>query len=171
MVAEESDMSRFRVVRRRDNVVENDQAKEVNSMVRVRKVAGFVALVGLVLGFASVTDAAHSAQHRKSQARGEREITGRVGKEQMALQGSVVSVSPNVGFIVLRHGSGAGAEEIPVEIDSKTSLMRGGQRASIDTIRQGDRVRVEYSGSPGDVSKQVQVNPGAATRTGARKRT
>jgi hypothetical protein len=79
-------------------------------------------------------------------------------------------VSPNVGFIVIRHGAGAGAEEIPVEIDSKTSLMRGGQRASLDAIRPGDRVRVEYSGSPGDVSKQVQVNPGAAARTGAKRR-
>jgi hypothetical protein len=149
-------------------VVLNDQAKEVNNMVSVRKVAGLVALVGLVLGLASVTDA---SQHRRSQPRGEREITGRVGKPEMILQGSVVSVSPKDGFIVLRHGRGAGAEEIPVEIDSKTSLMRGGQRASLDAVRPGDRVRVEYSGSPGDVSKQVQVNPGTAARTGARRGT
>jgi hypothetical protein len=133
-------------------------------MVSVGKIAGFIALLGLVLGFASVAVAAHGKPH----ARGEREITGRVGKPEMALQGSVASVSPNVGFIVIRHGAGAAAEEIPVEIDSKTSLMRGGQRASIDTLRAGDRVKVMYSGSPGDVSKRVEVSPGPAMRTGTR---
>jgi hypothetical protein len=137
-------------------------------MVSVRNVAGLIALVGLVLGLAAVADA---SQHRKSAGRGEREVTGRVGKPEMVLQGTVTSVNPSVGFIVLRHGSGAGAEEIPVEIDSKTALMRGGQRASVDTLKAGDRVKVMYSGSPGDVSKRVEVGPGTAMRTGSKKRT
>jgi hypothetical protein len=138
-------------------------------MVSVRNVAGLIALVGLVLGLAAVADAAHGGAHKKSSARGEREVTGRVGKPEMVLQGTVTSVSPSVGFIVLRHGSGAGAEEIPVEIDSRTALMRGGQRASVDTLKAGDRVKVMYSGSPGDVSKRVEVGPGTAMRRGSKK--
>jgi hypothetical protein len=135
-------------------------------MVSVRNIAGLIALVGLVLGLASVTDA---SQHKKSQPRGEREVTGRVGKPEMVLQGTVASVDPRVGFIVLRHGAGSRAEDIPVEIDSKTTLMRGGQRASIDTVKPGDRVKVMYTGSPGDVSKRVELAPGTAMRTGSKK--
>jgi len=62
--------------------------------------------------------------------------------------------------MVLRKGSGSAAEEIPVEIDAKTTLMRAGQRVSLDALRPGDRVTIHYSGQPGDVSKTVDVNPG-----------
>ncbi len=130
-------------------------------MVSVRNVAVFIALVGLLFGLASVGEA---ARHKKSQPHqrgtGQREMTGRVGAPEMILRGPVASVDPNVGFMVLRKGSGSAAEEIPVEIDAKTTLMRAGQRVSLDALRPGDRVTIHYSGQPGDVSKTVDVNPG-----------
>jgi hypothetical protein len=80
----------------------------------------------------------------------------------------VLSVSPATGFIVIRHGAGRDAEEIPVEIDRQTTLMRGGRSTNIDDIRVGDRVRVRYSGQIGDVSKTVEVVGGSGARRGAR---
>jgi hypothetical protein len=130
-------------------------------MVSFRKVAVFIALVGLMFGLAGVADAAHTPSHKKSRAAAP-EITGRYGKPEMTLQGPVVSVSPATGFIVIRQGAGRDAEEIPVEIDNKTTLTRAGKRASIDEVRTGERVRIEYSGSPGDVSKTVEVMAGRA---------
>jgi hypothetical protein len=138
-------------------------------MVSFRKVAVFIALVGLMFGLTGMADAAHTKAHR-AQARptGEGvEMTGRRGKPEMILQGPVASVSPATGFIVIRHGAGKDAEEIPVEIDSKTNLVRAGGRGNIDEIRAGDRVRISYSGQPGDVSKTVEVMAGAGTRPGA----
>ena len=133
-------------------------------MVSVRNVAVFIALMGLLFGLASA-DAA--TRHRRSQARqratGQREITGRVGAPEMVLRGPVASVDPNTGFLVMRRGSGSAAEEIPVEIDNKTTLMRAGQRVSVDAIRPGDSVAIHYAGQPGDVTKTVDVNPGRGT--------
>jgi hypothetical protein len=140
-------------------------------MVSFRKVAVFIALVGLMFGLAGVADAAHTRAHRaQTKPTGDGvEMTGRRGKPEMILQGPVASVNPATGFIVIRHGAGKDAEEIPVEIDSKTSLMRAGRRANIDEIRAGDRVKISYSGQPGDVSKTVDVMTGAGMRPGAGK--
>jgi hypothetical protein len=137
-------------------------------MLSFRKVAVFIAAGGLMVGLAGVADAAHTPSHRRSTGQGT-EITGRQGKPEMILQGPVVSVSPATGFIVIQHGAGKNAEEIPVEIDSRTSLLKAGKRASIDEIRTGDRVKISYSGQPGDVSKTVDVTGGPGART--RKRT
>src|SRR5690606_19408958 len=115
---------------------------------------------GLIVGLISVADA---SQHQGARS-GQREITGRVGAPEMVLRGPVVSVSPDVGFLVMRMGSGRDAEEIPVEIDARTTLTRAGRSASITDVQPGDRVVVRYSGSPGDVSKTVEVAPGRATR-------
>jgi hypothetical protein len=138
-------------------------------MVSFRKGIVFIGFVGLMFGLASMADAAHTRAHRaqpKSRAEGV-EITGRRGKPEMILQGPVASVSPATGFIVIRHGAGKDAEEIPVEIDSKTNLMRAGRSSNIDEIRAGDRVRISYSGQPGDVSKTVEVMGGRGVRPGA----
>src|SRR5919108_1842489 len=130
-------------------------------MVSVRNIAVFIALVGLLFGLAGVGEA---AQHRRSQVRhrgaGEREITGRVGAPEMILRGPVASVDSSTGFLVMRRGTGSAAEEIPVEVDAKTTLMRAGQRVSVDAIRPGDRVTIHYAGQPGDVTKTVDVSPG-----------
>jgi hypothetical protein len=87
----------------------------------------------------------------------------------MILRGPVASVDPNVGFLVLQKGSGSAAEEIPVEIDAKTTLMRAGQRVSLDAVRPGDRVTIHYSGQPGDVTKTVEVTPGKGAPAKAMK--
>jgi hypothetical protein len=136
-------------------------------MVSFRKMAVFIALAGLMVGLVSIADAAR----RGRPPSGEREITGRVGKPEMVLQGPVVSVEPNVGFLVMRHGAGKEAEEIPVEIDAKTTLRRAGASASLSEVRPGDRVTIHYSGQPGDVSKTVDVAPGSAARPARRART
>ena len=132
-------------------------------MLSFRNIAVFIAVVGLMCGLVSVVNAAHTPSHRRSGA----EITGRQGKPEMILTGPVLSVSPTTGFIVIRHGAGKDAEEIPVEIDSRTTATRGGSSVGIDQIQEGDRVRIRYSGTPGDVTKTVEVTGGS--RTGSRR--
>jgi hypothetical protein len=136
-------------------------------MVNFRKVAVFLGVVGLLFGIASMVDAAHTKAH-KQQASADPEMRGGPGKPEMILQGPVLAVSPATGFIVIRHGGGRDAEEIPVELDSRTTLMKAGRRASIDEIRVGDRVKVRYSGQVGDVTKMVDVMGGAPMRRGDR---
>jgi len=131
-------------------------------MVYFRNIAVFTACAALTLGFVGIVDAA-STKSRRSQSA---EITGRQGNAEMILNGPVVSVSPATGFVVIRHGAGQAAEEIPVEIDSRTTLTRGGSRVSIDEVKVGDRLRVRYSGSPGDVTKTVEVVSGPSMRSG-----
>jgi hypothetical protein len=136
-------------------------------MVRFRKVAVFMGVVALMFGVASIVDAAHTKAHRSASAEPE-EMRGGPGKPEMILQGPVLSVSPATGFIVIRHGAGRDPEEIPIEIDRKTTLMRGGRSANIDDIKVGDRVKVRYSGQVGDVSKTIDVMTGPSTRRGTR---
>jgi hypothetical protein len=138
-------------------------------MLSFRKVAVFIALAGLMFGLVSVADAAHTKSHKKSKSRSASEgaeMTGRRGAPEMILSGPVASVSPASGFIVIRHGAGRNAEEIPVEIDNKTSLTRAGSRESLDQLKAGDRVRISYAGSPGDVTKTVEVTGGPGVRAG-----
>ena len=136
-------------------------------MVSFRNVAVFIGVVGLMFGVVSVVNAAHSPAHRQARAEAG-EMRGGPGKPEMVLQGPVLSVDPRRGFIVIRHGAARDAEEIPIEIDNKTRLMKGGRSANIDDIREGDRVRVRYSGQVGDVSKMVEVIGGSAARRGTR---
>lgn len=141
-------------------------------MVSFRKVAVFIAVVGLMFGLVGIADAAHTRAHRaevRSQSESV-EMTGRRGKPEMILSGPVASVSPTTGFFVLRHGAGRTAEEIPVEVDTKTTLTRGGSRVSIDQLQVGDRVRISYAGSAGDVTKTVEVVGGPGTRAGGGRR-
>jgi len=133
-------------------------------MVRFRNIAVFIAVIGLMCGLVSVVNAAHTPSHRRSTSQSA-EITGRRGAPEMILTGPVLSVSPTTGFIVIRHGAGKGAEEVPVEIDSRTTLTRGGSTVGIDQIQEGDRVRVSYSGSAGEVTKTVEVMGGSRTRS------
>ncbi len=133
-------------------------------MVSIRRVVVFCAVVGMLFGLASVSAA---AQQRKAQPR-QAEMTGRMGAPEMVVRGPVTSVTPASGFIVVRKGGGKEPEELPIEIDSKTTITRGGQRASIDAVKPGDMVTVHYTGSPGDVSKMVQVTPGKGTPAGKR---
>ena len=135
-------------------------------MVSFRKVTVFIGMVGLLFGIASMVDAAHTKAHRQSSA--DPEMRGGPGKPEMILQGPVLAVHPAQGFIVIRHGAGRDAEEIPVELDSRTSLTKAGKNASIDEVRVGDRVRVRYSGQVGDVAKMVEVMGGPAMRRGTR---
>jgi hypothetical protein len=135
-------------------------------MVSFRNIAVFIGIVGMMFGLASMVDAAQRAPKRASTE--PEEMRGGPGKPEMILQGPVLSVSPGTGFIVIRHGAGRDTEEIPIEIDRQTTLMRGGRSANVDDIRVGDRVRVRYSGQLGDVSKTVDVMTGAGTRRGTR---
>jgi hypothetical protein len=141
-------------------------------MVSFRKVAVFIGVVGLLLSVVGIVDAAHTKAHRAARAAESSDpstLPGRgPGKPEMILQGPVLDVSPGTGFIVIRHGAGKDAEEIPVDVSHQTTLTRGGKKISIDEVRAGDRVRVSYSGQPGDVSKMVEVMGGPAARRGAR---
>src|SRR4029453_16356598 len=122
-------------------------------MVSFRKVAVFISVVGLLIGMASMVDAAHTRAHRKASAESG-EMRGGPGKPEMILQGPVLSVSPAAGFIVMRHGAGKDPEELPVDIDYKTTLMRGGRRISVDEVKVGDRIKGSYAGKPGDGGKR-----------------
>jgi hypothetical protein len=137
-------------------------------MVSFRKVAVFISVVGLLFGVASMVDAAHTKAHKQSRAESG-EMRGGPGKPEMILQGPVLAVSPAAGFIVMRHGATKDAEELPVDIDYKTTLMRGGKRISVDEVKVGDRIKVSYAGQPGDVSKTVDVMGGPSMRTGSGK--
>lgn len=96
-------------------------------------------------------------------------MTGRRGAPEMILTGPIASVSPASGFIIIRHGAGKNAEEIPVEIDNKVSITRGGSRLSPDQLQAGERVRISYTGTPGDVSKTIEVLGGPGARAGRSK--
>jgi hypothetical protein len=136
-------------------------------MLSFRKVAVFIALVGLMFGSVSVANAAHTRSHRRStSSAGPVEMTGRRGAPEMILTGPIASVSPASGFIIIRHGAGKNAEEIPVEIDNKVSVTRGGSRLGADQLQAGERVRISYTGTPGDVSKTIEVLGGPGTRAG-----
>jgi hypothetical protein len=143
-------------------------------MVSFRKVAVFIGVVGLLLSVVDLVDAAHTKAHKRATTTTESgeptTLPGRgPGAPEMILQGPVVAVSPATGFIVIRHGPGKkDAEEIPIDLDQKTTLTRGGKTISIDEVRVGDHVRVSYSGQPGEVSKTVEVRGGPAARRGAR---
>src|SRR6266850_2590808 len=93
-------------------------------MVSFRKVAVFIVVVGLLFGVASMVDAAHTKAHKKSSAESG-EMRGGPGKPEMILQGPVLAVSPEAGFMVMGHGALKEPEEIPVNIDYKINLMRG----------------------------------------------
>jgi hypothetical protein len=133
------------------------------------KATVFIALVGLMVGLAGVADAAHTRSHRASRAESGEEMRGGRGAPEMILRGPVVSVDPAVNFIVIQHGARKGAEEIPVEIDSRTTLMKGGKRINIDEVRKGDRVKISYTGQVADVSKTIDITSGPSVRT--RRRT
>jgi hypothetical protein len=142
-------------------------------MVSFRKVAVLIGVVGLLFGMASMVDAAHTKSHAKTQASAQSKademnpsrLPGQgPGKPEMILQGPVTAVSPAAGFIVMRHGAGKDPEELPVDIDYKTTLMRGGKKISIDEVKVGDRIRVSYTGQPGEVSKMVDVMGGPSMR-------
>jgi len=138
-------------------------------MLSFRKVVVFMALVGFMLGLAAVADAAHSRAHRRASTAESGEpdrLPGRgPGAPEMILQGPVMSVNSASGFIVLQHGTGKNAEEIPVEIDNKTNLARAGRKLSIDEIKVGDRVKISYTGQAASVSKTVDVTSGPAMRS------
>jgi hypothetical protein len=140
-------------------------------MLSFRNVAVFIGLVGLLFGLTGAADAAHTKAHRKARAEsGDREMRGGPGKPEMILQGPVTQVDPAVGFIVMRHGGGRDAEEIPIEIDSRTTLMRAGKRVSIDEVRTGDRIKVSYTGQVADVSKTIDIMAGPGMRTKGSKK-
>jgi hypothetical protein len=141
-------------------------------MVSFRKVAVFIGVVGLLLSVVGIVDAAHTKAHRSAQAGSSdpERLPGRgPGKPEMILQGPVTAVSPATGFIVIRHGAGRDPEEIPIDLDHKTTLTRGGKKISIDEVKVGDRIRVSYSGQPGEVSKMVEVMGGPSMRAGSRR--
>jgi hypothetical protein len=140
-------------------------------MASFGKVAVFIAVVGLMVGLAAVADAAHTRSHRQSRADSEEmRMRGGRGAPEMILRGPVSSVSPAVGFIVIQHGAGKNAEEIPVEIDSRTTIMRGGKKLTIDEVKAGDRVKISYTGQVADVSKMIDITAGPSMRAGTRKR-
>jgi hypothetical protein len=138
-------------------------------MVSCRKVAVFLGVVGLLFGVASLVDAAHTKAHRRSAAESG-ELRRGPGAPEMILTGPVTSVNPATGFIVMNYGAGKNAEEIPIDFDYKTNLTRGGRRIGIEDVKVGDRIRVSYTGQPGDVSKTVDVIGGPGARAGASRR-
>jgi len=147
-------------------------------MVSFRKVAVFIGVVGLSWGITSIVDAAHTKSHAKTRASAQSQadpmnpsrLPGQgPGKPEMILQGPVLAVSPAAGFIVMRQGARQDAEELPINIDSKTTVTRGGKTVNLDEIKVGDRIRVSYTGQPGEVSKMVDIMGGPSMRTGSSK--
>jgi hypothetical protein len=143
-------------------------------MVSFRKVAVFIGVVGLLFSVVGIVDAAHTKAHKRSTSTTESgeptTLPGRgPGKPEMILQGPVTAVSPVTGFIVMRHGAGKDPEEIPIDLDHKTTLTRGGKKISIDEVKVGDRIRVSYTGQPGEVSKMVEVMGGPSMRAGSKR--
>jgi hypothetical protein len=147
-------------------------------MVSFRKVAVFIGVVGLLFGVVGIVDAAHTKSHAKTQAGAQSKademnpsrLPGQgPGKPEMILQGPVLAVSPATGFIVMRNGAGKDAEELPISLDHKTTAMRGGKTISIDEVKVGDRIRVSYTGQPGEVSKTVDILGGPSMRAGSGK--
>ena len=139
-------------------------------MVSFRKVAVFIGVVGMLFGVSGIVEAAHTKAHRSAVAESSEptRLPGRgPGKPEMILQGPVVAVSPASGFVVMRYGAGKDAEEIPIDVDYQTSVMRGGTTLSIDEVKVGDRIKVSYSGQPGEVSKKVDVMGGPSMRSGS----
>jgi hypothetical protein len=143
-----------------------------------QKVAVFISVVGLLFGAASLADAAHTKSHAKTQAAAQSNadpmnptrLPGQgPGAPEMILQGPVLAVSPPAGFIVMRHGTGKDPEELPIDVDSRTTVTRGGKTISIDEIKVGDRIRVSYTGQPGEVSKMVDIMGGPSMRAGSSK--
>jgi hypothetical protein len=138
-------------------------------MLGFTKVTVFMALVGFMLGLTAVADAAHSSQHKRAKAveSGDPErLPGRgPGASEMILRGPVMSVNAASGFIVLQHGTGKNAEEIPVELDNKTNIVRAGRKLTIDEIKVGDRVKISYTGQAAAVGKTVDVTSGPAMRS------
>jgi hypothetical protein len=137
-----------------------------------RKIAVFIGVVALLFSVVGVVDAAHTKAHRSTQAGSSdpERLPGRgPGAPEMILQGPVTAVSPGTGFIVMRHGAGKDPEELPIDVDHKTTLTRGGKKISIDEVKVGDRIRVSYSGQPGEVSKMVEVMGGPSMRAGSRR--
>ena len=137
-------------------------------MVSFRKVTVFIGVVGLLFGVTSIVDAAHTKAHKKSSAESG-EMGRGPGKPEMILQGPVLAVSPATGFIVMRNGAGKDAEELPISLDHKTAVMRGGKTISLDEVKVGDRIRVSYTGQPGEVSKTVDIMGGPSMRAGSSK--
>ena len=147
-------------------------------MVIFRKVAVFIGVVGLLFGVVGIVDAAHTKSHAKTQAGAQSKademnpsrLPGQgPGKPEMILQGPVLAASPGTGFIVMRNGAGKDAEEIPIDLDHKTTLTRGGKNISIDEVKVGDRIKVSYTGQPGEVSKMVEVMGGPSMRAGSKR--
>ena len=106
-------------------------------MVSFWKVAVFIGVVGLLLSVVGLVDAAHTPAHKRATTTTESgeptTLPGRgPGAPEMILQGPITAVSPATGFIVMRHGGGKDAEEIPIDVDTKTTLTRGGKKISID---------------------------------------
>jgi len=137
-------------------------------MVSFRKVAVFIGVVGLLFGVTSIVNAAHTKAHKKSSAESG-EMGRGPGKPEMILQGPVLAVSPAAGFIVMRYGAGKDPEELPVDVDYKTTVTRGGRTISLDEIKVGDRIKVSYTGQPGEVGKTVDVMGGPSMRAGSSK--
>ena len=69
----------------------------------------------------------------------------------------------------MRNGAGKDAEELPISLDHKTAVMRGGKTISMDEVKVGDRIRVSYTGQPGEVSKTVDIMGGPSMRAGSSK--
>jgi hypothetical protein len=87
----------------------------------------------------------------------------------MVLRGPVVAVDSNVAFLVVREGSGKDAEEVPVEVDAKTTLTRAGKKVSLTEVKPGDRATVHYAGREGDVSKSIEIAPGSPAAQKAKR--
>lgn len=146
-------------------------------MASFRKVAVFIGVVGFLFGVTGMVDAAHTPAHKKAQAgSGQAESANPErlpghgpGAPEMILLGPITAVNPESGFVVMRHGGGKDAEEIPIDVDYKTTLMRGGKKISINEVMVGDRVRISYTGQPGDVGKTIDVTGGPRMRTGSGK--
>jgi hypothetical protein len=139
-------------------------------MMRFRNVAVFIALVGMLFGLVSVADAAHKKSHKKSASQ-TREMTGGRGAPEMILTGPITSVSPSTGFFVMNHGTAKNVEEIPIEVDDRTTMMRGGTKINIDEIKPGERVRISYTGTAADVRKTIDVAGGPAMKSSRAKPT
>jgi hypothetical protein len=79
-------------------------------------------------------------------------------KRPAGLVGKVIAVTPNSHTIVVDVPQGKDTLRIGAEITDQTKVLVGGKEASLDALKEGERVRIVYHRtSSGDVATSLVV--------------
>jgi hypothetical protein len=79
-------------------------------------------------------------------------------KRPAGLVGKVVAVTPKSHTIVVDVPQGKDTLRIGAEVTDHTKILLGGKKASLDALKEGERVRISYHRmSTGDVATSLDV--------------